>query len=49
MFLVSSLLMTVWMACLVLGMTLGGGIHVLALAAVAIIFASGNHRQALHP
>jgi hypothetical protein len=45
MFLVSSVLVTIWMACVVLGFTLGGATHLLAIAAVAIIFASGNHRE----
>jgi hypothetical protein len=47
MILVSVLLMTVWMSALVLGLTLGGLVHGLAIAAVAIIFMSGNRRS--HP
>jgi len=49
MFVVSSMLMTAWIICIVLGFMLGGGIHVLAVAAVAIILASGNRREGALP
>ena len=42
MILISSSLMAVWMFSVVLGVTLGGLIHVVVLAAVLIILFSGN-------
>jgi hypothetical protein len=45
-------LITMWMALELLGMTYAGLVHVLIVAAVAIVFLSGNHRareyRALH-
>jgi hypothetical protein len=40
--LISTLLTTAWMSCVVLGFTLGGVVHVLAVAAVMVIFLGGN-------
>ncbi len=45
MILISSSLMAVWMFSFVLGITLGGLIHVVALAAVMIIVLSGNRTR----
>ena len=39
---VSWSLITTWMALVVLGVTLAGFVHVLMLAAMAIVFMSGN-------
>jgi len=40
--LVSLSLITLWMALVVLGVTLAGFVHVLLVAAAAIVFMSGN-------
>lgn len=49
---VSLSLITMWMALELLGMTYEGLVHVLIVAAVAIVFLSGNRRareqRALH-
>lgn len=43
---VSLSLITLWLALVVLGVTLSGFVHVLALAATAIVFLSGNRASA---
>ena len=40
--LVSLSLITMWMALVLLGVTLAGFVHVLLVAAAAIVFLSGN-------
>lgn len=37
------LLMTVWLASMILDVTLGGLVHLLALATVLIVLMTGNH------
>lgn len=37
------LLMTLWLVSMVLGFTLGGLVHLLALAVVLIVLTTGNH------
>ena len=37
------LLMTLWLASMICDFTLGGLVHLLALAAVLIVFMTGNH------
>ena len=44
--LVSLSLITVWMALVLLGVTLSGFVHVLLVAAAAIVFLSGNRASA---
>lgn len=42
---VSLSLITTWMALVVLGVTLAGLVHVLMVAAAAIVFMSGNRHR----
>lgn len=42
---VSLSLITTWMTLVVLGVTLAGLVHLLVLAAAAIVFLSGNHAR----
>lgn len=44
---VSLSLITMWMALMVLGVTLSGFVHLLLVAAAVIVFVSGNRRS--HP
>ena len=39
---ISLLLLTLWLTSMVVGFTLGGLIHLLAISAIAIVFLSGN-------
>lgn len=43
--LISLLLITMWMIGIIFGFMAGGLIHVLAFAAVTIVFMSGNRRE----
>ncbi len=43
---VSLSLITTWMTMVLLGVTLAGLVHVLMLAAAAIVFMSGNRHRA---
>lgn len=43
---VSLSLITTWMTLVVLGVTLAGLVHVLMVAAAAIVFLSGNRHRA---
>lgn len=45
---VSMSLITMWMVLELLGVTYAGSVHVLIIAAVAIVFLSGNRRAREH-
>lgn len=48
MLLVSLLLLTLWLGGLVADVTLGGFVHLLAVSAVAIVFARADHHRATY-
>lgn len=44
MFVVSLILMTLWIASVLVGFTMGGFVHLLALASVTIVLMNGRRR-----